>query len=75
MTQASIGATVAGTAREAAAAAPVVLVSLADDAAVDAAYDGPDGIVAGVSANTVVCDTSTVDPDTARRLVDEWLER
>lgn len=62
-----IGATVAGTAREAAATAPVVLVSLADDAAVDAAYGGPDGIVAGVGADTVVCNTSTVDPTTARR--------
>jgi 3-hydroxyisobutyrate dehydrogenase-like beta-hydroxyacid dehydrogenase len=62
-----IGAIVAGTACEATASAPVVLVSLADDAAVDAAYGGPDGIVAGVGAGTVVCDTSTVDPRTARR--------
>jgi 3-hydroxyisobutyrate dehydrogenase-like beta-hydroxyacid dehydrogenase len=62
-----IGATVAGTACAAAASAPVVLVSLADDAAVNAAYGGPDGIVAGVGADTVVCDTSTVDPKTARR--------
>jgi 3-hydroxyisobutyrate dehydrogenase-like beta-hydroxyacid dehydrogenase len=64
---AGIGAEVASTAREAAAAAPVVLVSLADDLAVDEAYAGPDGIAAGVSAGTVVCDTSTVDPETARR--------
>lgn len=62
-----IGASVAATAREAAAASPVVIVSLADDLAVDAAYAGPDGVVAGVSAGTVVCDTSTVDPETARR--------
>ena len=64
---AGIGATVADTARSAAASAPVVLVSLADDEAVDAAYAGPDGIAAGVSSGTVVCDTSTVDPETARR--------
>jgi 3-hydroxyisobutyrate dehydrogenase-like beta-hydroxyacid dehydrogenase len=62
-----VGALVAATAREAAASAPVVIVSLADDAAVDSAYGGPSGLVAGVSAETVVCDTSTVDPETARR--------
>ena len=64
---AGIGATVADTARAAAASAPVVLVSLADDAAADAAYQGPDGIAAGVADGTVVCDTSTVDPETAVR--------
>jgi 3-hydroxyisobutyrate dehydrogenase-like beta-hydroxyacid dehydrogenase len=64
---AGIGATVADTARAAAAAAPVVLVSLADDAAADAAYQGPDGIAAGVADGTVVCDASTVDPETAVR--------
>jgi 3-hydroxyisobutyrate dehydrogenase-like beta-hydroxyacid dehydrogenase len=64
---AGIGATVADTARAAAASATVVLVSLADDAAADAAYEGPDGIAAGVTAGIVVCDTSTVDPETAVR--------
>ena len=44
--------------------ADVVLVSLADDAAVTAAYGGPDGLVAGLAAGQVVADTSTVDPDT-----------
>jgi 3-hydroxyisobutyrate dehydrogenase-like beta-hydroxyacid dehydrogenase len=66
---ASTGATVAETAREA-AMAPVVLVSLANDAAVDAVYAGPDGIIAGVRPGTVVVDTSTVDPRTARRVGD-----
>jgi 3-hydroxyisobutyrate dehydrogenase-like beta-hydroxyacid dehydrogenase len=64
------GAAVAETAREAAAAAPVVLVSLADDRAVTSAYQGPDGIVAGVSPGTVVADTSTIDPRTARDMGD-----
>jgi 3-hydroxyisobutyrate dehydrogenase-like beta-hydroxyacid dehydrogenase len=63
------GAPVVDTPR-AAARADVVLVSLADDAAVDAAYTGPDGIAAGVGAGTVVVDTSTVDPRTAGRLGD-----
>lgn len=65
---ARIGATVAATAAEAAAAAPVVLVSLADDAACLAAYAGPDGIAAGVSPGAVVADTSTIDPQTVQEL-------
>jgi 3-hydroxyisobutyrate dehydrogenase-like beta-hydroxyacid dehydrogenase len=62
------GAEVAATAREAAAGAQVVLSSLADDAAVEAAYTGPDGVLAGLRAGTVVCESSTVDPATVRRL-------
>jgi 3-hydroxyisobutyrate dehydrogenase-like beta-hydroxyacid dehydrogenase len=62
------GATVAATAREAAAAAEVVLSSLADDAAVGAAYTGADGVVAGLRPGTVVCESSTIDPGTVRRL-------
>ncbi len=62
------GAAVADTARAATAAVPVVLVSLADDRAVDEAYAGPDGIAAGVGPGTVVVDTSTVDPRTALRV-------
>src|SRR5688500_2230195 len=62
------GARAVPTAREAAASAGVVLVSLADDAAVAAAYDGPDGVVAGLSPGTVVLDTSTVSPETVRAL-------
>jgi 3-hydroxyisobutyrate dehydrogenase-like beta-hydroxyacid dehydrogenase len=62
------GATVATTPREAAAAARVVLSSLADDAAVGAAYAGRDGVVAGLQPGAVVCETSTIDPGTVRRL-------
>ena len=65
---AATGATVAETPREAAAGADVVLVSLADDAACAEAYGGEDGIVAGLSASSVVADTSTVGPWTSRRL-------
>jgi len=60
--------TVAGTPREAAAAADVVIVSLADDAASRATYLGDDGLVAGLGRGTVVADTSTVAPDTIRGL-------
>jgi 3-hydroxyisobutyrate dehydrogenase/2-hydroxy-3-oxopropionate reductase len=62
------GAAVGSTAREAVHDADVVLVSLADDAAVVAAYGGPEGLVAGLRAGQVVADTSTVDPDTLRGL-------
>jgi len=61
-------AAVAPTPREAVREADVVLVSLADDAAVTAAYGGPDGLVAGLAAGQVVADTSTVDPETLRGL-------
>jgi 3-hydroxyisobutyrate dehydrogenase-like beta-hydroxyacid dehydrogenase len=62
------GAQVAATAGEAAAGAQVVLSSLADDAAVEAAYTGPDGVLAGLGPGTVVCESSTVDPGIVRRL-------
>lgn len=62
------GAEVATTAREAAAGADVVLVSLADDAAARAAYGGPDGVVAGLRPGAVVTDTSTLAPSTVRAL-------
>jgi 3-hydroxyisobutyrate dehydrogenase-like beta-hydroxyacid dehydrogenase len=45
-----------------------VLSSLADDAAVGAAYAGRDGVVAGLQPGAVVCETSTIDPGTVRRL-------
>ncbi|HEU4540748.1 MAG TPA: NAD(P)-dependent oxidoreductase [Jiangellaceae bacterium] len=63
---ASAKVSVADTAREAAAAADVVLVSLADDEAVRATYGGPDGLIAGLASGAVVADTSTVAPATHR---------
>ncbi|PZF82048.1 NAD(P)-dependent oxidoreductase [Jiangella anatolica] len=65
---AATGARVAQSAREAGAAGPVVLVSLADDAACRAAYEGPDGVAAGAGPGTVVADASTVAPQTAIEL-------
>jgi 3-hydroxyisobutyrate dehydrogenase/2-hydroxy-3-oxopropionate reductase len=62
------GATVAGTAREAAAGADVVLVSLADDAAIESVYKGPDGLAAGLGGAAIVLETSTVAPETVRAL-------
>jgi len=65
------GVTVADSAREAAASADVVIVSLADDAAVRAAYRDEDGLVAGLRPGAVVADTSTVAPETIRALEDD----
>lgn len=62
------GAEVAATAREAAAGADVVLVSLPDDDAARDAYRGADGLVAGLAAGAVVADTSTLAPSTVRDL-------
>ena len=62
------GAVVAASAREAVDGAQVVLSSLADDAAVGAAYTGGDGIVAGLQPGTIVCESSTIDPGTVHRL-------
>jgi 3-hydroxyisobutyrate dehydrogenase-like beta-hydroxyacid dehydrogenase len=59
---------IAPTPRDAASAADVVIVSLADDAALRDAYLGPDGLVAGLRAGTVVTETSTVDPSTIQAL-------
>jgi 3-hydroxyisobutyrate dehydrogenase-like beta-hydroxyacid dehydrogenase len=62
------GAQVADTARDAAAWGDVCLVSLADDAALMAAYLADDGLIAGLQRGAVVCDTSTVAPATVRSL-------
>jgi 3-hydroxyisobutyrate dehydrogenase/2-hydroxy-3-oxopropionate reductase len=69
------GATVADSAAAAAAGAGVVVVSLADDAAVHAAYRGETGLLAGLRPGHVVLETSTVDPDTIRQLQPAAAER
>lgn len=57
-----VGGAVAGSAREAAASAPVVLTSLADDRAVRDVYLGDDGIALGIKPGSVVVEMSTIDP-------------
>jgi 3-hydroxyisobutyrate dehydrogenase-like beta-hydroxyacid dehydrogenase len=69
------GGSALGSAREAAAEAEVVVVSLADDAAVEATYRGEEGLASGLRPGAVVCDTSTVDPQTVRRLAPLVAER
>jgi 3-hydroxyisobutyrate dehydrogenase-like beta-hydroxyacid dehydrogenase len=64
---AATGATVAGSAAEAAAGAGVVITSLSDDTVKDA-YHGPRGVAAGLRPGTVVLESTTVDPRTVRAL-------
>lgn len=66
----ALGVPVASTAAEAASKADVVLTSLADDAALEDVYLGPDGVVEAIQAGAVAADTSTVDPQTAVRVGD-----
>jgi 3-hydroxyisobutyrate dehydrogenase-like beta-hydroxyacid dehydrogenase len=69
------GATVADCPRDAAARGDVVLVSLADDAAVQAVYAGPDGLVAGLRPGQIVLESSTIDPHTVAALEPTVAER
>jgi 3-hydroxyisobutyrate dehydrogenase-like beta-hydroxyacid dehydrogenase len=62
------GARVVDTAAQAARGADVVLVSLADDPAVQAAYAGADGLLAGLRSGAVVLEMSTIAPETVRAL-------
>ncbi len=64
----ALGATPVASPAVAAAEADVVLLSLPSDAAIRAAMAGPDGVLAGVSAGTVVVDLSTASP----ALAQEW---
>jgi 3-hydroxyisobutyrate dehydrogenase-like beta-hydroxyacid dehydrogenase len=61
-----IGAGVATTPAEAASRADVVITMVADDAAMRALFEGPDGIAAGIQAGSVAVDMSTVLPDAIR---------
>src|SRR5688572_32082613 len=49
-----------------AAAADVSISMLADGDAVDAVYDGPEGLIAGARRGTVLVDSSTVPPAVLR---------
>ncbi|NAZ80809.1 NAD-binding protein [Kineococcus sp. R8] len=62
------GATWHPTAREVAAVADVVVVMVPDAPDVRDLLEGPDGLLAGVSAPTVLAVSSTVAPDAVREL-------
>lgn len=70
-----LGASVAGSAAEAAADADVAITMLADGPAVNATWGGPHGLVAGARSDSVLVDMSTVPPDTLARFEAEVRER
>jgi 3-hydroxyisobutyrate dehydrogenase/2-hydroxy-3-oxopropionate reductase len=59
-------ATVAATPADVARRSSVAVSMLADGAAVDMVYGGPDGLIAGAGPATVLVDASTVPPATLR---------
>lgn len=58
------------TPREVAEAAEIVFTSLPDDAALESAASGPDGILAGLAAGKIWVDVSTVSPRASRELAE-----
>jgi 3-hydroxyisobutyrate dehydrogenase-like beta-hydroxyacid dehydrogenase len=63
-----LGARTAASAAAAAAEADVCITMLADQPAVEAMWSGPDGILAGARAGSVLVDMSTVPPATIKAL-------
>jgi 4-hydroxybutyrate dehydrogenase/sulfolactaldehyde 3-reductase len=62
------GAVAAASPRAVAEASDVVITSLPDAPDVEAAADGPDGLVAGLRPGAVYVDLSTIDPETTKRV-------
>jgi 3-hydroxyisobutyrate dehydrogenase-like beta-hydroxyacid dehydrogenase len=66
--QAIAGATVAETPEEAAASSDVVIPIVSNDAALEEVMLGPNGVLAGTHAGSVIIDMSTVSPHTSHHL-------
>jgi 3-hydroxyisobutyrate dehydrogenase-like beta-hydroxyacid dehydrogenase len=62
------------TPREVAEAAEIVLTSVPDDNALESAASGPNGILAGLAADKVWVDVSTVSPRVSRHLAERASE-
>ncbi len=69
------GATVAATPRQLATGAEFIITILTDAAAIDAAYLGADGLLAGEVRGKLFIDMSTVRPETERALATKVGER
>jgi len=63
------------TPREVAEAAEIVFTSLPDDGVLELVASGPDGVLAGLSAEKVWVDMSTVSPRASRELAERAHER
>ncbi|TMC50072.1 MAG: NAD(P)-dependent oxidoreductase [Chloroflexi bacterium] len=62
------GAKVAATPRDLASGVDIVFSSVANDAALEQVMFGPDGVLAGTRAGSIVIEMSTVNPRISRRL-------
>ena len=69
------GATAAGSAREVAGQAGVVILMLPDSPQVREVLDGDDGLLAGAREGTLVIDMSTISPVVTREIAAECAER
>jgi 3-hydroxyisobutyrate dehydrogenase len=69
------GAFVAATPRELAEGADVILSMVADDAAIESAYFGDDGALAGAKSGATVIEMSTIYPATSVRLHEAAADR
>lgn len=72
---AAVGARIAATPREAAAGAEVVITNVTDSPDVEAVVLGPDGVIEGAAAGTIVIDMSTISPAVTRRIGEALGER
>ena len=62
------GARIADSPAELARAVDVVITMVADGAAAEAVYGGPDGVLAGLGSGNLVLEMSTIGPELARSL-------
>jgi 3-hydroxyisobutyrate dehydrogenase-like beta-hydroxyacid dehydrogenase len=69
------GLSLARTPREVAVASAAIFTMVTDPAALEAVTEGPDGILAGLRAGSVVIDMSTVSPEATRALAKKAAER
>ena len=67
---AAAGATIAGSPREAAAAADIVVTNLMDDASVLDTVTGGNGILAGIRPGAIHLGTTTISPNLSSRLAE-----
>ena len=64
----SRGASWTNSPRDVAARSEIVFTSLPMPQDVEAVATGPEGILSGASAGSIICDVGTTDPDTIRRI-------
>jgi len=69
------GAARAGTPRELATRAEIVITMVTDGPALEAVTFGPDGLAGALAPGKVHCDMSTIDPGTSRRLAEHYAGR